>query len=355
MTRWGRWSALLWLACACGGPAGDPNVHWLRYATPYSPSHPFSRADKAWIEHVEHASQGRLRIDAFWSGSLLSADQSLVELRHGVADAGAIQPIYARGGAHAVRTQAGFYSGASSFEQQVRVYRCLERHYPVLRDELAGLRVLAVQGGNLPGVVTRTKLVNDVGDLQGLRLRAPSELMEVLRALGADPVNMPMGDVYASLAKGVIDGVISPPDALRSLHLAEVGRYYAELAIPRGAYPSRAIRTAVFERLPASLQALLQASGEVWEAALSREIGRALDGGRKYATEHGMQFTRLSEDDQRAFDAAYNAAARAQARALSQRGIEGDGMFRDAQQWIARLRVSHEGALPGLHALCPSG
>ncbi|HKU44705.1 MAG TPA: hypothetical protein VJR89_41380, partial [Polyangiales bacterium] len=244
------------LPCACH-LAREDGVHTLRYASPYPPQHPFSRADKTWIEHVEQASRGALRIEPFWSGSLISSDQSILELRHQVADVGAITPIYERGGAHALRTQAGFYAGAGTFQQQVAVFKCLAQRFSALNDELSGLRVLAVQGGNLPGVVTRTKLLTSLQDLVGLRLRAPGELMELLRALGADPVNMPMGDVYAALAKGVIDGVVAPPDALRSLHLAEVAGHYAELAIPRGAYPSRAISVRVFSRLPESLQRVL--------------------------------------------------------------------------------------------------
>lgn len=350
------WTGLCLLAACAAHPTASPDerVHTLRYASPYPAQHPFSRADRVWIDYVEAQSDSRLRVDPFWAGSLLSTDQNLIELRHGVADAGAIQPIYARGGAHALRTQAGFYAGATSFEQQTTVFKCLSRHYPVLSDELTGLRVLAVQGGSLPGVVTRSTPVRSIAQLRGLRLRAPSELTELLRSLGVDPVNMPMSEVYGAMAKGVIDGVIAPFDALRSLHLADVGQYYAELSIPRGAYPSRAIRASVFSSLPRSLQTLLDSSSEVWENALAREVARARETGRAYAQERGMQFTELSVADQQAFDRAYDAAARSVARMLSARGIDGDAMFRDAQTWIARLRARGAAPQPAT-ALCPPG
>jgi TRAP-type C4-dicarboxylate transport system substrate-binding protein len=306
------------------------------------------------MDYIEEKSGGQLHIDPFWAGSLLSTDQNLIELRHGVADVGAIQPIYARGGAHALRTQAGFYAGAVSFEQQTTVFKCLSRHYPALGAELKGLRVLAVQGGSLPGVVTRSTPVRTIAHLQGLRLRAPSELTEMLRSLGVDPVNMPMSEVYGAMAKGVIDGVIAPLDALRSLHLADVGHHYAELAIPRGAYPSRAIRTRTFESLPRPLQQLLDASSEIWETALAREVQRARETGRAYAHERGMQFTELSVTDQQAFDRAYDAAARSYARMLTARGVDGDGMFRDARAWIAKLRARGSEPQP-VDTLCPEG
>lgn len=342
-------SGLLWVSlAACAGPAGSSQptdaavlqpTYTLRYASPYSPRHPFSRADQAWIEHIQTASHGALRIDPFWSGTLISADHGVIELRHGVADLAAIQPIYERGGSHALRTQTGFYAGAEHFEEQVAIYKCLSQHYPVFDEELHGLTVLAVQGGNLPGIVTRSAPVSNLTQLRGLRLRAPAELMELLSTLGADPVNMPMGEVYAALARGVIDGVVAPLDALRSLHLAEVAHHYGALAIPRGAYPARAIRSARLQQLPAALQDLLRDSTPVWELALERELADAQRSGLDYAKRHGIQVTHFTPEDQSAFNAAYNRAAGERARALVQRGVAGDAIFAAAQAWIARVRA----------------
>ncbi len=114
---------------------------------------------------------------------------------------------------------------------------------------MSGLHVLAIQGGLLPGVITSKKPVRSLADLKGMRIRAPTELLAVLRGLGADPVNMPMGDVYSAMARGVIDGVIAPVDTFKVLHFDEVGRYFATLKVPRGAYPSRAIGEKAWQRL----------------------------------------------------------------------------------------------------------
>ena len=185
--------AVLTLLAACARPM-PTDVTELTYATPYPPSHPFSRADIRWMEHVERESGGTLDIVPMWSGALLSSDMSLEELRHGVADIGLVTPIYTRGGTHLIRIQSGFYSGATTIEAQVALYRCLEASVPQLSRELHGVHVLAVQGGLLPGVVTTNRPVRSLADLRGLRIRAPTELLPVLRELGVDPVNMPVGD-----------------------------------------------------------------------------------------------------------------------------------------------------------------
>jgi TRAP-type transport system periplasmic protein len=184
--------ACAWPEIDHGTPAG---VHRIVYASPYSPSHPFSQADAAWMKWVEEKSGGRIDVVPAWNASRISSEQSMIELRHGVADIGVITPIYARGGAHLLRAQSGFYGGVPTMDGQVRIYKCLAAEFPAIRHELEGLHVLAVQGGALPGIVTRDRAVGSLEDVKGLRLRAPAELLPLLRRFGADPVEMPMSEV----------------------------------------------------------------------------------------------------------------------------------------------------------------
>ena len=317
-------------ACARQVPAG---VTELTYATPYPPSHPFSRADQRWMDWVEQESGGRLAIRPVWSGALLSADMSMTELRHGVADIGLITPIYVRGGTHLLRIQTGFYSGADSVESQVALYRCLEDAVPQIGRELEGLKVLAVQGGLLPGILTADRPVRSLADLRGLRIRAPTELLAVLKSLGADPVNMPMGEVYSALAKGVIDGVIAPPDTLQALHLAEVTDYYFDLQVPRGAYPARAMGAERWNELEPWQRDLLDRSTAVWEAALADEIRKSEATGREAGEGRITSFAPPAGEQER-FDAAYLADAQANARALDRFGIDGMEPFRIARDSV---------------------
>lgn len=323
--------ALLLAACARPLPEG---VTELVYATPYAPSHPFSRADLRWMAFVEQRSGGKLRIRPIWSGGLLSSEMSMEELRHGVADIGLVTPIYVRGGTHLIRTQSGFYSGVRSVPAQVALYRCIEAADPQVAHELRGLKVLAVQGGSLPGIVTRSRAIRSLNDLRGLRLRAPSELLGVLEELGADPINMPMGEVYSALAKGVIDGVVAPADTFAALHFAEVADHFNTLAIPRGAYPARAMGQARWERLSKEERRILDESTSVWEAALADEVEAAADRGIAAARAKGVRIATMPEAEQTRFDARYLADAERNARALSAFGIDGMRAFAAARQSI---------------------
>ena len=318
------------LAAACAQPAPQ-GVTVLTYASPYSPTHPFSRADKAWMDFVEKRSGGHLKIRPSWSGALLSSDMSMEELRHGVADIGLITPIYVRGGTHLIRIQSGFYSGADSVESQVALYRCIADANPQIGRELEGLKVLAVQGGAMPGIVTRDRKIERLSDLKGLRMRAPTELLTVLGSMGADPVNMPMAEVYSALAKGVIDGVIAPADTFKALHFAEVAKYYTTLAVPRGAYPARAMGSARWQRLTAEQRAILEEGIPVWEAALAREVNAAQAKGMAEAHKSHVTVTPIAPEEQARFDALYLRDAETNARSLERFGIDGMAAFRTAR------------------------
>jgi len=331
--------ANLALLAGCARPL-PPGVTELVYATPYSPTHPFSRADQEWMRFVEQRSGGTLRIRPSWSGALLSSEHSMTELRRGVADIGLITPIYVKGGAHLIRVQSGFYSGIVAVEEQVALYRCLAGQTPQFATELEGLKVLAVQGGNLPGIITRERPVRTLADLRGLRVRAPTELLSVLRDFGADPVNMPMGDVYSALAKGVIDGVIAPADTFKSLHFAEVSRYFTQLVIPRGAYPARAMGNDRWNRLSAGHRAVLEEGIAVWEAALAGQNRRALAEGLELALREGVIEMPFDPKEQQRFDTIYLRDAGRNAGELSRYGIDGTRVLA-----LARDSVGADGSV----------
>lgn len=318
-------------ACAVQKPAAE---HVLTYATPYPPTHPFSRADIAWMNHVEQASGGRIAIKPFWGGALISSEMSMLEIRHGLADIGLITPIYTRGGAHMLRAQSGFYGGVETIADQVAVYDCLAARFPAYGEELEGLHVLAVQGGNFPGIMTVSRPVRELSDLRGLRLRAQSDAIDILRELGADPVNMPMGEVYSALAKGVIDGVVAPADTIKSLHFAEVARHFTTIRFSRGAYPARAMSDAAYRRLPPDLRELMLGSKAVWEAALNRELLKAEQAGIDYAGGHGVDLITVSPEEQERFDALYNKFALRQAKDLAAFGLNGVPVLTEAQRLI---------------------
>jgi TRAP-type C4-dicarboxylate transport system substrate-binding protein len=326
---------LLIAAALAGCSAPPPSAeHVLTYASPYPPTHPFGLADQEWMKWVAEKSGGRIAFKPYWSGALLSSEMSMEEIRHGVADIGLITPIYSKGGAHLLRSQSAFYGGIRDLPDQIKVYDCLADRFPQFGKELEGLHVLAVQAGNFPGVLTRDRPIRSLADFKGLRLRAQTDAVDILKQLGADPVNMPMGEVYSALAKGVIDGVVAPADTIRSLHFAEVAKHFTTIRVSRGAYPARAMSDKAWRRLPPELQAVMDEGRRVWEAALNRQLLKAEQAGIDYGKANGISFSPISPAEQQAFDALYNKDALEQAKRLSGVGIDAVPIYTEAQRLI---------------------
>jgi len=325
--------------CARSAPQGGPIT--LTYASLYPPGHPFSLADQKWISFVEARSQGQIRIKPYWSGTLISSEENMTEIRHGVVDIGMITPMYARS-AHLQRVQTSFYGDVESIADQIDLYKCLADRFPQLNSEMPGLHVLAVQGGNLPGLLTSRRAVHSLADLKGLRLRTQHDMANIVRAYGGDPVDMPMADVYSAMARGGIDGVIAPADAMVSMHLAEVGRDYTALRVPRGAYPARAMSDARWQALPPAARAVLAEGQTVWEAAFAQSITGAQAKGLDFAASKHVKLASLNHADQLRFEQLYNQQALQSARQLSAYGIAAEPIVRAGRQ----LAQQRHGALP---------
>jgi TRAP-type transport system periplasmic protein len=301
----------------------------LTYSTPYSFTHAFSLADRDWIEYVERESEGRIHIRPYWAGVLTTADQSILELKYGVADIAYIAPIYALAGMNANKRYAGFFvtGNEHSVAEQAEILHCIRQRFPVFDEELSGVIPLAMQGGNLIHVLTRNRPIRSLEDFRGLRIRAPAELIPVVDAMGADATFMPMGDVYTALSRGVIDGVLTAPDTLSAMHFGEVANYYTLLVISRGAYPARAISERTLRRLPADERTLLLESGRYWEERLAHHITRVGESGLNHARETGMEIIEVDPEFQARFDAIYSETALASAQRLLDFGIDGPAIY----------------------------
>ena len=127
---------------------------------------------------------------------------------------------------------------------------------------------------------------------------------------------------------------MAPTDTFRALHLAEVASFYTPLAVPRGAYPARAIGSERWQQLTAAQREVLEASIAVWEAALAEENRRALEEGWQYAMAEGVVEVAISAADQARFDALYAREAERTAAELDRYGIDGRSVLAKARASI---------------------
>lgn len=315
--------AILAAAGMAAATAASAAEFELTFASPYSPQHPYGRADAEWIERIREQTNGRVNITAFWGGSLITSREGVDELVAGVADIAFIAPIYARSGYDLTRLTPSFFYGYSDALQVLDVYLKLWEDFPQFAQELEGVKVLAYNVGTPMHLQLRNRPVHRLEDLRGLRIRSAVDYIGALAAHGAEGVTMPMTDTYPALQRGVVDGVIAPYEALRSLSFAEVIKYYSELPHSRGAYPSRAINGRVWASLPEDIQKVFEDNIMWWTRANYDYAQEAEEAGRAYGVERGVEFNTVDPAVIEEYSRAFETSARETAARLDAMGLPG--------------------------------
>jgi tripartite ATP-independent transporter DctP family solute receptor len=117
------------------------------------------------------------------------------------------------------------------FRSMDHLYKVLDG--PIGADVLAsfephGLVGLAFYDSGARSIYNSVRPVRSLGDVKGLRLRVQQSdvMMEMIKAMGAEPVAMPYGQVLTGLTTGLIDGAENNwPSYITTNHYTSA-RYY---------------------------------------------------------------------------------------------------------------------------------
>ena len=219
----------------------------------WGPAH----AEKPWVKRVEDATKGRVKIDIFYTQTLVKGPDIWNAVKTGVADMG-----WCFHGYWADMTPLADVISLPSLpiksaEKGSEVLWKLYEKFPSIQNEFKDVHVLTLWSSNPYFLITTKKQVKTLEDIKGLKIRVvagpPTDQM---KALGGIPTPMPMPDTYLSMDKGVIDGMGAPWEAIHGFRLYEVVKYYT--IVPLSAvYFSMAMNKQKWESLPKDVQAAI--------------------------------------------------------------------------------------------------
>lgn len=204
-------SALIIAVTGCSRDKG----YVFRYGNAQNESDPRSQSMKFFKEELEKRSQGRIKVQNFFGGTLGTERE--------MADSVAIGAIQG--------TRGGMYEDASikfnimqlpflleSWDQAIRLVRSPWMEKIALEGKAKGLHIPAIgvsQGFRAHG--SNKHPIKTLTDFKGLKIRVPGSQevyhqMEV--ALGANPQGIAQSETYSALKTGVVDGTTAPPSDL---------------------------------------------------------------------------------------------------------------------------------------------
>jgi TRAP-type mannitol/chloroaromatic compound transport system substrate-binding protein len=161
---------------------------------------------KAFAEKIKYLTNGSLQVQVFPSGTLSKGLEVRDAVEKGVAECGHTWIGYDWGKDPTVVLLGG-YAGSMDSERILHwIYEAggLEM-WKKYNDEKFGLVSMPLFCRTAEAFLHSRKPVHTLKDLKGLKLRTAGAWLEISKQLGAAPVTMPGGDVYAALERGAID------------------------------------------------------------------------------------------------------------------------------------------------------
>jgi len=273
----------------------DPIV--LKFAATYSELHPQALADKAWMEKIAQETGGRVKIEPYWGGALMSADQAYIELSKGVADIAEFSGAYVKEGFEIEKSMRLLFYNVTEPEVARRIYHELRGKFPEIDAEFPDVKILAYHAISPYQLITTKKAVNKVEDFKGLMLKVSGDYAALAKALGADAAPIPMSETYVALQKGTIDGATVPLETLKSFSFGEVVNYVTELNMATGPTPHRAMNLKTWNSLPKDIQKVFEDNVEWYGKKIEEELFKADQDGVAFARENGVEFIKLPEEE----------------------------------------------------------
>lgn len=179
-----------------------------------------------WADNVEKDSDGRIKVERYAAMALGGKPPELFDqVVDGVADIGWTVVGYT----------PGRFPSTEVFELPFMVEDARAASYAYwtmfeegMKDQFSDVHMLGtwVHG---PGLFHTADPVETPADLEGMKIRGGSRLVnQLLTAVGATPVGMPVPAVAEALSKGVIDGTTIPWEVTTALRVPELVENHTE-------------------------------------------------------------------------------------------------------------------------------
>jgi len=247
---------------AAGAPRGTlaQGAEELKLATFVPPTHIImARVLTPWAQELAAKSNNRLTVRFFPSMQLGGKPPELYrQTLQGISDICFTLPGYTSGDfpMMALTELPGMASNAEDGTKKLWTHfdRFLAREYQ-------GAKVLMLWNSDTASIMSKTKPVRTLEDMKGMKIRTPSAAQSAqLEALGAIPIDMPAGQIYNALDRGVVDASMIPMSAAIDFKLIEVARYFT-INAPLGRSPFLvAMNRARYDKLAPDLRKLIDDS-----------------------------------------------------------------------------------------------
>jgi TRAP-type transport system periplasmic protein len=334
-----RFAALFFglaVAFVMGAVAADPGyckTFELTYSIFFPATHGHTLLATEWAKEIEKRTNGAVKINMFPGATLTPADQCYDGVVKGISDIGMSVLSYTRGRfpmMEVIDLPLGYQKGLQATRLCNAVY---EKFKP---KELDDTKIMYLHAHG-PGIFHTKTPVSKMEDLKGMKIRCSGTSAKVVTALGATPVAMPQTEAYDALQKGVVQGLVSPIEALKGWKFAEVVNNTTENF---GSAYSLAFFVVMnkkkWDSLPKEAQQVIEQVNKEW----IEKTGKAWDEfdkeGLEYALSKGDKIIKLTKEQDERWAKAVRPVLDEYAAAAKAKGLPGDEALTFCQEWLKK-------------------
>ncbi len=256
-----------------GAQGGKPDF-LLRCAGTMPVEHFMTRTLEYYAKIIQERSKGRMKIEIYPVNQLFSDKDLPKALPSGAVDMAQVNMAMWAGlvPSLAVQELPFFYKDRDHFFRAMispGVRKVLDRDF-----ENKGVKILFWMDYGYTALIAK-KPIRTLEEIKGKRIRVFGEYSsEFLKALGAAPVFLSVGEVYLALQRGTIDGVLTSTCSVDERKFFEVAKHFTVIKV--GEFqnePAVLINLKKYQELPPDLQKLvIEASKEAQDWGLEASL-----------------------------------------------------------------------------------
>lgn len=294
-------------------------------------------ATKFWMDSVTKATNGQVTFEYYPAEQLGKAKDLLSLALSGVADVAYVAPSFVsdKMPLSAVSELPG---GPASSCATSNAYWKLSKDGILFQREFQPNGVRPMFGVVISGyqIFTKNK-IDSLKSLEGLKLYTAGGAKELMvRKLKAVPIKMATPEVYESLSRGTIDGVMFPYASLFPYNVHTLVKY-ATVGENFGAFAaSYVINESRFRKLPENVQKAMIDAGDAAVARACALIDKDTEGYLDKLKQMGITLLTLSAAERKDLDATIDSIGQEWADNLNKRGKPGSEVLKAWQDALRR-------------------
>ena len=224
-----------------------------------------------WGKELEAASNGKLKVTFFHSGSLGPANEHWDLAVKGLADVSWQITLLSAGIFPLTNAVTLPPTGIHSAEKMNKILWDLYQNNKYFQKEYQDAKILFFAGGP-PQWYWATKPIKTMSDMTGLRIGSTGgPAIEAIKLHGGTPSFFLPMDMYLALEKGTLDGVAFIAEGVAAFKLGEIVKYGC--AIDLCTFPAVvAMNHRFFKKLPADLQKVVEDVSGKWSAKAGKIV-----------------------------------------------------------------------------------